>query len=115
MSSLSKEVTKKSLTYSIVAIVMAFSFAILGLVYPFPNNIGIVFLTFSLILMVIGVVSLILYFVNPEISYGMWISRKKSKSFDSKKVTVGNIIITVIVIISICVNLFVFYAFVKPP
>ncbi|MHA1932890.1 MAG: hypothetical protein ACW96X_10140 [Promethearchaeota archaeon] len=114
MSSLSKEVTKKSLTYSIVAIVVAFSFAIVGLVYPFPNNIGIILLTFSVVLMIIGVVSLILYFVNPEISYGMWISLKKRKSIDNKNVTVGSIIIMVIVIIGICVNLFVFYSFVRP-
>lgn len=114
MSSLSKEVTKKSLIYSIVAIVVAFSFTILGLSYPFPNNIGIVILTFSLVLMIIGLVSLILYFVNPEISYGMWISRRKSKRINNKNVTVGSIIILVIVIIGICVNLFVFYYFVRP-
>ena len=108
MSSISKEEVKKGLTYSIAAIVVTFLFSLLGLNYPFPTSTGIYILMFSLTFMTVGIVSLIIYFVNPEISYGMWISKKKSKNIDNRNVLVGRRILLVIMTIGLCVSLFVF-------
>lgn len=113
MSSLSKEETKRSLIYTIVCIVVALISFLISLAI-ISNNIGVIILTFSLALMTIGIVSLIVYFVNPEISYGMWISPRKSKNIDNKNVKIGRIIMLVIAIIGICIITFVMYAFVKP-
>ena len=108
MSSISKEEVRKGLTYSIAAIIITFLFSLLGLNYPFPTSTGIYILMFSLTFMTVGVVSLIIYFVNPEISYGMWISKKKSKNIDNRNVLVGRRILLVIMTIGLCVSLFVF-------
>jgi len=62
--------------------------------------------------MTITFVSLIFYFINPEIMYGMWISRKKYKEIIrtnpnnrnikiGRRITVG--ILLVVIIITFCV------------
>jgi len=105
---ISREETKKGLIYSVVAIVITFFLALFGLNYPFPTSTGIYLTITSLTFMTVGIVSLIIYFVNPEISYGMWISRKKSKNLDNRNVLVGRRILLVIMTIGLCVSTFVF-------
>ncbi|MFX1575311.1 MAG: hypothetical protein ACFFB0_21455 [Promethearchaeota archaeon] len=106
--SIPKEEVRKGLTYSLVAIVVTFFLALFGLNYLIPNSTGIFLTLTSLTFMTVGIVSLIIYFVNPEISYGMWISRKKSKYLDNRNVLVGRRIVLVITIIGLCVSTFVF-------
>ncbi len=106
--SISEEEVKKCLIYSIVMIVATFFLALLGLSYPLPGTTGIYMFLLSLTWMPVGIVSLIFYFINPEISYGMLMSRKKTKNINTRNVKIGRRILLVIMITGLCFTIFVF-------
>ncbi|MEE9378364.1 MAG: hypothetical protein V3V33_10050 [Candidatus Lokiarchaeia archaeon] len=113
MPSIPEEEVKKCLTYSIIVIVVTFFLALLGLNYPFPTTTGIYIFLSSLTWMSVGIVSLIFYFINPEISYGMWMSRKKTKRINSRYMVIGRRILMVILIVGLCISTFVFIAIIN--
>ena len=108
MSSISEEEVRKCLIYSIVMIVATFFLALLGLNYPLPGTTGIYMFLLSLTWMPVGIVSLIFYFINPEISYGMLMSRKKTKNINTRNVKIGRRILLVIMITGLCFTILVF-------
>jgi len=98
---LSEEDIKKCLTYSVVIIVSAFFLSLLGLIYPFPTTIGIHMVLLAMIWMPIGIISLIFYFINPEISYGMLMSRKKVKQIGTRYIKIGRRILLIIMLVGL--------------
>ena len=103
-----KEEAKRYLVLSIVLIILPPFLSLLGLYYPFAYGAGIFLLFTSLTFMVVGIVSLIFYFVNHEIMYGMLIGRKKSKEINNQNVLMGRRVLAVILICGICANIFIF-------
>ncbi|MCK4381470.1 MAG: hypothetical protein KAW51_10060 [Candidatus Lokiarchaeota archaeon] len=108
MSSISEKEAEKCLIYSIVMIVATFFLALLGLSYPLPGTTGIYIFLLSLMWMLVGIVSLIFYFINPEISYGMLMSRKKTKNINTRNVKIGRRILMVIMMTGLCFMIYVF-------
>ncbi len=99
-----KEEAKKYLVLSIVLIILPPLLSLLAdLNNLFPYVSGLL-LTF----MVVGIVSLIFYFANHEIMYGMLIGRKKSKEINNQNVLMGRRVLAVILICGLCVNVFIF-------
>ena len=58
-----------------------------------------------MILKLYRIVSLIFYFVNPEVMYGMMASRKKSKATNNRNVLIGRRILLVIMITGLCISI----------
>jgi len=98
-----KEEAKKYLVLSIVLLILPPLLSLLSLNNLFPYVSGLL-LTF----MVVGIISLILYFVNHEIMYGMLIGRKKSKEINNRNILIGRRVLAVILICGLCANIFIF-------
>jgi len=84
-----RELVKRSIIYSIASTVLSPLFSLVILSLPLSFDIQLIFLMWGFIFFLIGVVSLIFYFINPEITYGMWISRKKAKNFNNRYIKIG--------------------------
>ena len=72
----------------------AFRFDILFLGFiilylPLSFDYQLIFLMWGFTFTLLGVISLIFYFINPEITYGIWISRKKAKNFNNRYIKIG--------------------------
>jgi len=113
ISIIPEEEIKKCLIYSIIIIVATFFLGVLGLNYPFPTTTGIYMFLLSLTWMPIGIISLLFYFIDPEISYGMLMSRKKVKKIGTKSVKIGRRILLVILIIGLCITTLVFILIIR--
>jgi len=102
---LKNEVTKYLILSIVVIIVMPF-LSLVGLNNFSAYGTGIFIFITSLTFLVFGIVSLIFYFVNPEIMYGMCASRKKSKEIGTRNIKIGRRVLMVIMISGICANLY---------
>jgi hypothetical protein len=111
--SIPEENVKKTLTYSVITIIVTPFIALIGLSFSYITTTGIYVAVFSFGLMAMGITSLIFYFINPEISYGMFVSKKKAKTFSFSKKTlkyikIGQRITMGIFIATLCFLLFFF-------
>lgn len=102
------ELVKRSLSYSIAATIIAPLFSVLTLYLPLTFDVHLYLLVWGFIYFVLGLVSLILYFFNPEIAYGMWISRKKAKNFKTRYIKIGKRIQMAILLIGLGIFIAVF-------
>ena len=84
-----QELVKRSLIYAIASTILGPFFSLLILYLPLSFDYQLIFLMWGFIFTLLGVVSLIFYFFNPEITYGMWISRKKAKNFNNRYIKIG--------------------------
>jgi len=105
---ISEEEVKKCLLYSILIIAGAFLLGVIVLYFAFHTTSGIYMFLLSLIWMQIGVISLLFYFINPEISYVMLMSRKKVRKINSHHMIIGRRILMVIMIIGLGLSILVF-------
>lgn len=105
-----QELVKRSLSYSIAATIIAPLFSAFSLFLPLPFDVHLIILVWGFIFFVLGLVSLIIYFFNPEIAYGMWISRKKAKNSNTRYIKIGKRIQMAILLIGfgIAIAVFVF-------
>lgn len=103
-----QELVKRSLSYSIAATIIAPLFSVLTLYLPLTFDVHLYLLVWGFIYFVLGLVSLILYFFNPEIAYGMWISRKKAKNFNTRYIKIGKRIQMAILLIGLGIFIAVF-------
>ncbi len=108
MSWISKGEAKKSLKNSIITIVIATFLFLIGLFFPIQTTITVYIFVFSITMMLVGIVSLILYFINPEISYGMWLNRNKIENFSTRNVLYGRRVRDVILITGLCITMVIF-------
>ena len=104
-----KEV-KKYLNYSIFIIILGPVLVILFFllldflphISSIPSDliflVGIPLIMWPIILMVQGIVSLILYFINHEIMYGMWKKKEKNKEKATRNIKMGRRIQLIIVL-----------------
>ena len=84
-----QELVKRSLSYSIASTILGPLFSLLILYLPLSFDYQLIFLMWGFTFTLLGVISLIFYFINPEITYGMWISRKKAKNFNNRYIKIG--------------------------
>jgi hypothetical protein len=103
-----QELVKRSLSYSIASTILGPLFSLLILYLPISFDYQLLFLMWGFIFTILGVVSLLFYYSKPEISYGMWISRKKARSFNNREVKTGRIIQMVIMLVGSGVFLLIF-------
>ena len=103
-----QEVVKRSLIYSITATILGPFLSVLCLFLPLPFDIYLYVLVWGLIYFLLGLVSLILYFFNPEIAYGMWISRKRAKDYDTRYIKIGKRIRMAILLFGLVIFIAVF-------
>lgn len=69
-------------------------------------GVGIPLIFWCFIILLQGILSLIFYFANQEIMYGMWKKKKKMKTeeLSNRRMIMGRRIQLVIVIIGVCVH-----------
>ena len=103
-----QELVKRSLGYSIASTILGPLFSLLILYLPISFDYQLLFLMCGFIFSILGIVSLIFYYSKPEISYGMWISRKKARGFNNREVKIGRIIQMVIMLVGSGVFLLIF-------
>ena len=103
-----QELVKRSLSYSIASTILGPLFSLLILYLPISFDYQLLFLMWGFIFSILGIVSLIFYYSKPEISYGMWISRKTARSFNNRDVKIGRIIQMVIMLIGSGIFLIIF-------
>ena len=103
-----QELVKRSLIYSIVAIILGPFLSLLSLFLPLPFDVHLYILVWGFIYFLLGLVSLLLYFFNPEIAYGMWISRKKAKNFKTRYIKIGKRIQMAILLFGLVIFIAVF-------
>ena len=103
--SISREEVQKYLIYSVIAIVITTIMFLVGFYYPFLDGTGIFIMITSLTFMTVAIVSLIFYFVNHEIMYGMLASRRKSKTTNNRNVLIGRRILLVIMITGLFIGI----------
>ena len=103
-----QELVKRSLGYSIAAIFLGPFLSLICLFLPLPFDIHLYLLVWGFMYFLLGLVSLLLYFFNPEIAYGMWISRKKAKNFSTRYIKIGKRIRMVILLIGLGIFIAVF-------
>lgn len=103
-----QELVKRSLIYSIASTILGPFLSLLCLFLPLPFDIHLYLLVWGFIYFLLGLVSLLLYFFNPEIAYGMWISRKKAKNFSTRYIKIGKRIQMVILLFGLVIFIAVF-------
>ena len=103
-----QELVKRSLIYSITSTILGPFLSFLSLFLPLPFDIHLYLLVWGFIYFLLGLVSLLLYFFNPEIAYGMWISRKKAKDFSTRYIKIGKRIRMVILLFGLVIFIAVF-------
>ena len=105
---LPQELVKRSLIYSIAAIILGPFLSLLSLFLPLLFDMHLILLGWGFIYFLLGLVSLLLYFFNPEIAYGMWISRKKAKNYSTRYIKMGKRIQMAILLIGLGIFIAVF-------
>lgn len=103
--SISKNKIRECLIYTILDLVIATILLIVGIIY-FSIVFGAIVIAFALVLIILGGVSLLFYFRNPEIMCGIWIGiggTRRVKKYNNKNIRMGRKILLVYMIIVICI------------
>ncbi len=99
---ITKEEAKKSLYYSIVVMILIALFFVLILNLSQDLLIIMMFIPLLTMYFFLGFISFIMYFLDNEMAYGMWISRKKAKELKKfKRIQFGRRVRIVILIMAI--------------
>ena len=103
---LSKNEPRKALLYSVVTVGATLIIISLSLNpdIPFQFSTRIFATITSSTFLILGIVSFIIYLINPEIAYGMWIGRRRQKTINNRNVTIGRRILVIILLTGLTIS-----------
>lgn len=102
---ISEDKIRTVLIYTILELVITTILLLVSVIY-LPIVYGALIITIALVFMILGVISLVFYFINPEIMYGIWISiggTRRIKKYNNQNVRIGRKILLVFMIGTICI------------
>lgn len=102
-----KELTRSDVNKYLVGSVVFFfvSLVLLVIYFIFPFA-PLSLLYWSFFGLIFSVVSIVTYFINPEIMYGVWKSRKKTKDIDNSNIALGRRIQIIVFVFLVIVMIF---------
>lgn len=96
---------RNCLIYTIIDLVVAVILLIISFIY-LPTVFAASIITLALVIMILGIISLLFYFRNPEIMCGIWIGiggTRRVKKYNNKNIRMGRKILLLYIIIVICI------------
>ena len=100
-----KEEARKYFFISIIGLIGALPFAFFFILIT-GSLAGLIF---PLTIWVVSLVAFIMYFIDYQVTYGMWISRKKAKDINNRSVRLGRILFTVILLGGIALAILLYF------
>ncbi|MFW9825650.1 MAG: hypothetical protein ACFFE4_22095 [Candidatus Thorarchaeota archaeon] len=105
-----KKEIRKTLFYSLAAVGGSLIVILICLNpnIPLPFSSRILMINLFIVYLIIGIVSFIIYFINPEIAYVLWIGKRRRVQINNKNVKTGRLINLIIMFAGVMTTLIVF-------